>query len=872
MANDINLTIQDDQEISLTIQGNSTAFSELTDTPTTYSGQSGKTLQVKSSEDGLEFVPSAGSDEKIKISANDTTPSFLDTKLTAGTNVTLTVLNDGANESLQIDVSGVVAPVDSVNGLTGVVVLDTDDITEGTNKYISTQQASDITDNNLKVSYTDSVAVGLNTAKNSYPSADQTKVNHISVTQAVNLDTIESDTATNNAKVTYPSIDSTKVGFITITQSVNLDTIETDVNINNAKVTFPEAPIDGSVYGRQNGNYVVIVGGGDEKIKISANDTTAGYLNGKLVAGTNITLTENNDGANETLTISTTTVDITALENQVNYNSSTGLLSGGAISINGGDNTTFDISLGNGIKVDNTTDPMAPVKTEVSWTAFSGVTVTNIGTQLVTYVSINSSGAIVQESSIPNATQRRINIFLGVVIHSNNVIVNAINNLPSVSLDDNAQLQDLMNALGFFSVSGNLISDNGANLEIKKTAGFGFKAGGNFQNDNTNPHKFSMALLEAPTFRYRDQNSTEGSDTILIDPTQYDNAGTLTTVSNNNNATIQRVFIFPSNIIRVQWGQEVFSNFSAAIDQVGSEGFVVENNIAENGLFLGSLVVRKNATDLSDTTEAKFIPSAFIGGSGGSSTTLQGSYDISSNPEIITDSTRGAVTFQRGSALDTDAVIEVKDGAGTTNFSVDGNGDLTANTYTGDGSSLTNVDSDSVNGNNSTLLLGRANHTGTQLSNTISDIQNTITNNTQVLANTSKVGVTTEISSLSEDTTPQLTGDLDGGDNNITGLKQVSFNNWFVNTFNATQNIDFSNGKFQELTLTGNNTITFSNGLVGVNVLKIIQDGTGSMAITFSNIQNATAPEIIETANGETYLIIIKDSSGNYSAFSNGVD
>jgi hypothetical protein len=42
----------------------------------------------------------------------------------------------------------------------------------------------------------------------------------------------------------------------------------------------------------------------DEKAKVSSNDTTPGYLNGKLVAGTNITLTENNNGGDETLTIS----------------------------------------------------------------------------------------------------------------------------------------------------------------------------------------------------------------------------------------------------------------------------------------------------------------------------------------------------------------------------------------------------------------------------------------------------------------------------------------------------------------------------------------------------------------------------------------
>ena len=44
----------------------------------------------------------------------------------------------------------------------------------------------------------------------------------------------------------------------------------------------------------------------DELAKVSANDTTSGYLNGKLVAGTNLSFTENNDGGNETLTINNT--------------------------------------------------------------------------------------------------------------------------------------------------------------------------------------------------------------------------------------------------------------------------------------------------------------------------------------------------------------------------------------------------------------------------------------------------------------------------------------------------------------------------------------------------------------------------------------
>ena len=44
----------------------------------------------------------------------------------------------------------------------------------------------------------------------------------------------------------------------------------------------------------------------DEKVKVSSNDTTTSYLLNKLTAGTNVTLTETNDGGNETITIAST--------------------------------------------------------------------------------------------------------------------------------------------------------------------------------------------------------------------------------------------------------------------------------------------------------------------------------------------------------------------------------------------------------------------------------------------------------------------------------------------------------------------------------------------------------------------------------------
>lgn len=59
----------------------------------------------------------------------------------------------------------------------------------------------------------------------------------------------------------------------------------------------------------ENSPVITIIGEGntnDEKVKITASDTTTGYLQDKLVAGSNITITKNNAGANETLTIAST--------------------------------------------------------------------------------------------------------------------------------------------------------------------------------------------------------------------------------------------------------------------------------------------------------------------------------------------------------------------------------------------------------------------------------------------------------------------------------------------------------------------------------------------------------------------------------------
>lgn len=59
------------------------------------------------------------------------------------------------------------------------------------------------------------------------------------------------------------------------------------------------------------------IASGNEQVKVSSNDSTTGFLSGKIVAGSSIVLSENNDGANETLTISYTGGAGTGLNNVV---------------------------------------------------------------------------------------------------------------------------------------------------------------------------------------------------------------------------------------------------------------------------------------------------------------------------------------------------------------------------------------------------------------------------------------------------------------------------------------------------------------------------------------------------------------------------
>jgi hypothetical protein len=371
---------------------------------------------------------------------------------------------------------------------------------------------------------------------------------------------------------------------------------------------------------------------------------------------------------------------------------STGVLTGGILSTGAGA-SEYSISDGTGQIVDSLGN-----LTPVSWTGKTNITPTNLGTQLITFVGIDSGSNVIESSTRFSNTQTRTIIQLGVAVHVNLTSVDAVNNEQHLSYNALNQLSDLVGAIGFFNVSGNVFSANGTNLNIDKSVGDMFALGSNYINDIDDPHQLTLPAIIQASFQYRFSDGSNGVTGIAIDPANLDDgAGGLTALSNANKWSIQRIYSFTSNNVKIQRGVSEFDSKDKAISGISTEPYITEPSIAANGLLRGWIVCKQNASDLSDIDVAEFIEaskfqSSGAGGTGALAVSLQEAYDNSSpNPEILTDSTNGAVAIRRGSTLESDKVLVVQSGSGDDTFSVDGLGNIIATSITAS-TDYTNID------------------------------------------------------------------------------------------------------------------------------------------------------------------------------------
>ena len=139
----------------------------------------------------------------------------------------------------------------------------------------------------------------------------------------------------------------------------------------------------------------------DETVKVSSNDTTNGYLNGKLVAGTGISLTENNNGGNETLTIATANPTISSVSPDTITNDATAVTITGTGFVNGASvefvASDGDIILPNSISFTNSTTLAVNVTLPIDATYF-------IRVENPDGLAVRSSTALLTVSDAPTWT------------------------------------------------------------------------------------------------------------------------------------------------------------------------------------------------------------------------------------------------------------------------------------------------------------------------------------------------------------------------------------------------------------------------------------------------------------------------------------
>lgn len=357
--------------------------------------------------------------------------------------------------------------------------------------------------------------------------------------------------------------------------------------------------------------------------------------------------------------------------------SSTGLVSGGVLSI-GTPTSTFNLAAGSGEVVD-LTNVAAPVVTPVVWTAFTNVTVTNLATSPVTYISVNSAGAIVQRTTYPTPVQRRNEIFIGRLNHANNVAVTFANTFPDYKLSPIAGFFDLVDAMAPFKIGGLIPSANGANLSFNTSAGNAFFRSANYATDIQNPNIITFTGGSPQAFRKMTSTQTPDlADVTVVDPANYDVAGVVTPVGGGSpSSTVQRIYAFKSGQFRVQYGSTVYSNLAAAVAGISTEVFVPNPTIENTAILVGYLAVQRTATNLSDPNQARFIAAARFDAGGqasvGGTTTLQQAYLNSILPQITLNTTQGKLQMRDGSPTVTGNQFEWTNNGGTeVNFAIGG--------------------------------------------------------------------------------------------------------------------------------------------------------------------------------------------------------
>lgn len=548
------------------------------------------------------------------------------------------------------------------------------------------------------------------------------------------------------------------------------------------------------------------------------------------------------DIKNENNVLSFTDLERDVLEGNI---ASTGAFGFSGLTL--GTGNTFNVGAAQGWIIDNLSNSLQPDAKYVYYSGQTGLTTPYLLTDTETYILLNSGNTLTLVNSFPTPQQRRQNIYLGKLGHANKTsLINAFNE-ADFDISPISQLRDMFTPIKLIN-SGVIPTPNGANLNFNTSAGTIWGMGIGFVTNQLNPNSLSVSGGSPTTFQYRTQTGGTATNTTTIVPGNYDLNGVITPIgAPAKQATNQRIYLLQNGNFRIQYGQTIYADLTAAVAGAQTESFVTFPNFKDNAILIGFLSLRSDTTNLSDPLYAKFLfVSKFgeiMGGTGGlSTTTLQQAYNNSSVPIITTNSTLGGLSIINGSGS-ADTVSNLFIGENTsgniTSF-IRADGYISGATFQTNGAYINN------NGLTATII-----------SATTIQTNGSFINNNGITATTISATTYQNLPIDIRTTGVTYTNNTFTFTNNTGGTYNTLFNTLTGLTINGNLNVT-GNTIIQNLTATTISGLTFSSKNTYGTVLVNSSNNQGMISISGSNTVGGTGYtdfiKVTNTAAGATNI------------------
>lgn len=352
---------------------------------------------------------------------------------------------------------------------------------------------------------------------------------------------------------------------------------------------------------------------------------------------------------------------------------------GGELSINA-DPTKFNFTAGLGYISNSYTDLAHPQVKNVAWDEFVGVSTPYISLSPATFVALDANGSLVLSPFQFSRSQVKELVFMGIVIHQNFTTINFVASYGIFVTDWGDYFWHLFTFFKSSFNQGMNFEPNGPNLKLNLTGGNSLTAGFNYSSDPKDPLIIPVAPIVEASFSL----VTRSSVVALVNEvpvTQYDNNGVLTELPDNHYTAHRLAFDSVTGSMGLQYGQNTYDSMKKAVLSSEKENYVY-NPFLEIIPTRTILVIKKNATDLTDFDFARFINMNIINDSG--LNTIDGFENFAENIEIIDGMTyqRQAISFYNsGGILYVDIAAEFNFERDDISFA---NADSSINTASGD--------------------------------------------------------------------------------------------------------------------------------------------------------------------------------------------